>query len=66
MSFLDEANRECGCDRYKYYCYVSPRSIVKISDSNSETSFSLMEEDTLVINKDGTLTKIPKEGDKYE
>ena len=66
MSFLDEANRECGCDRYKYYCYVSPRSIIEISDSNSGTSFSLMEEDTLVINKDGTLTKIPKEGDKHE
>ena len=66
MSFLDEANREYGYDRYKYYCDVSPSIIMKISDRDSGTSFSLMEEDILVINKDGTLLKIPKEGDKHE
>ena len=66
MNFLDKANCECGYDRYKYCCDVSPRTIMKISDRDSGTSFSLMEEDMLVINKDGTLLKIPKEGDKHE
>ena len=66
MSFLDEANRKCGYDRYEYYCYTSPSASIKVYDNDSGTKFSLVEGDVLVIGKGGTLLEISKEEYEHE
>lgn len=62
---LKELNSKCSHDRYKCFCHESPCIFIEICDYDRATQFNLTKGDTLVIGKDGTLLKIPKE-DEHE
>lgn len=56
-NLLNNMNRVCGYGRYEYHYYESPRSVMEISDTVTGEDIKLMKGDTLVIDKDGNLSK---------
>lgn len=57
-NLLDNMNRVCGYDRYEYYYYVPPRSVMEIFDTVTGKNFKLIKGDILAVDKDGNLSKI--------
>lgn len=64
-NIVKELNGKCGHDRYGCFCHEFPLHIA-VCDYDKAIQFNLIEGDTLVIHKDGTLARIPKEENEYE
>lgn len=60
-NIVKELNSKCGHDRYECFCHEYPLYI-EVCDCDRETQFNITKGDTLLIGKDGTLSKITKSG----
>lgn len=56
-NLLDNTNRVCGYDKYEYYYYAPPRSVMEIFNTVTGENIKLIKGDTLAVDKDGNLSK---------
>lgn len=65
-NLLDNINHVCGYDKYEYYYYTPPRSVMEIFNTVTGETIKLIKGDTLAVDEEGTLTKIHKEENEHE